>query len=197
MKRQRRTAEDAREAALDAAQALLRASGPQALTLKAIAADAGTTHANLLHHFGSAAELQDALMARMIRDAEARVQAAVERMRIGAGGARDIVDAAFDAFSAGGIGRLAAWLHATGDTARLRPLFGALGGLVRGIEAGALLPPADAHRRIVDMTLLLTLLGLGDALAGEQVHASLDERRARLREVATEILLGKIERVVP
>ena len=36
-------------------------AGPQAVTLKAVAARMGRTHANLLHHFGSAAGLQMAL----------------------------------------------------------------------------------------------------------------------------------------
>ena len=48
-------------AALEAARALLVEAGPQAVTLKAVAGRIGRTHANLLHHFGSAAGLQKAL----------------------------------------------------------------------------------------------------------------------------------------
>jgi AcrR family transcriptional regulator len=43
---------------LQAARALLIEAGPQAVTLKAVASRIGRTHANLLHHFGSAAGLQ-------------------------------------------------------------------------------------------------------------------------------------------
>jgi AcrR family transcriptional regulator len=48
-------------AALEAARALLIEQGPQAVTLKAVAARIGRTHANLLHHFGSPPGLQKAL----------------------------------------------------------------------------------------------------------------------------------------
>jgi AcrR family transcriptional regulator len=53
--RKRLSPEESRDAALEAARALLLEAGPQAVTLKAVAARIGRTHANLLHHFGSAA----------------------------------------------------------------------------------------------------------------------------------------------
>lgn len=193
-KRLRRTAEDARTAALDAAQSRLKSDGPAAMTLKAIAADIGVTHANLLHHFGSAAGLQDALMARMIQDAVTGVAAAVARLRGGEGSPRNLVDAAFDAFSEAGIGRLAAWLHATGDTDRLQPLFAVLSDLVRALEAGARLPPETARSRIADMTLTLVLMGFGDALAGPMLHAAVNSDRNRSREIATAMLIDNISR---
>ncbi|HEX7657517.1 MAG TPA: TetR family transcriptional regulator, partial [Sphingomonas sp.] len=52
--RRRMSPEESRDAALEAARALLTESGPQAVTLKAVAGRIGRTHANLLHHFGSA-----------------------------------------------------------------------------------------------------------------------------------------------
>ena len=48
------------------ARILLIEAGPQAVTLKAVAARIGRTHANLLHHFGSAAELQDNELVRKV-----------------------------------------------------------------------------------------------------------------------------------
>jgi len=56
--RRRLSPEESRDNALEAARALLLEAGPQAVTLKAVAARIGRTHANLLHHFGSAAGLQ-------------------------------------------------------------------------------------------------------------------------------------------
>ena len=61
----RLTPEQSRSAAIKAARRLLLSDGPQAVTLKAVAAAIGRTHANLLHHFGSAAGLQ-AELARSI-----------------------------------------------------------------------------------------------------------------------------------
>ena len=62
--RRRLSPEESRDAALDAARDLLLESGPQAVKLKAVSAKVGRTHANLLHHFGAAAGLQKALIAR-------------------------------------------------------------------------------------------------------------------------------------
>src|SRR3954470_8925026 len=55
--RSRMPSEESRAAAMDAARALLIEAGPQAVTLKAVGARIGRTHANLLHHFGFAAGL--------------------------------------------------------------------------------------------------------------------------------------------
>ena len=51
--RRRLSPEESRTAALVAARILLIETGPQSVTLKAVAARIGRTHANLLHHFGS------------------------------------------------------------------------------------------------------------------------------------------------
>lgn len=194
IKRARRTAEAAREAALEAARDLLLAEGPRAVTLKAVAARIGTGHANLLHHFGSAEGLQTALMERMIRDTVRRVERAVERLRSGEAAPREIVDIVLDAHTRGGIGRLTAWLASTGEAGRLRPLFDVLRDLIRTIEAGASLPPDEAHRRIVDITLLLVLAGLGDSLIGPMVHDTLGEAPGRARDILTDVLQAQLVR---
>lgn len=193
-KRTRRTAEAARDAALEAARSLLLSEGPSALTLKAVAARIGTGHANLLHHFGSAESLQTALMERMIRDTVARVERAVERLRSGEATPREIVDVVFDAHGRDGIGRLTAWLTSTGEAERLRPLFDVLRHLIRTIEAGAVLPPDVAHRRIVDMTLLLVLAGLGDSLIGPMLQDTLGQAPGRARDIVADAVLAQIVR---
>jgi AcrR family transcriptional regulator len=193
-KRVRRTSEAAREAAVDAARSLLLESGPGGVTLKAVAARIGTGHANLLHHFGSAAGLQAALMNRMVRDTVDRVERAVERLRTGEAGPREIVDLVFDAHGHDGMGRLTAWLTSTGEAERLRPLFIVLRDLIRTIEAGTTLPADEAHRRIVDMTLLLLLAGLGDSLIGRMLHETLGEPAGRAREIVARSMFDQIVR---
>jgi AcrR family transcriptional regulator len=59
--RKRLSQDESRTVALEAARALLIESGPQSVTLKAVAARINRTHANLLHHFGTALGLQKAL----------------------------------------------------------------------------------------------------------------------------------------
>ena len=61
LKRSRLSPDESRLIALEAARDLLLEAGPQAVTLKAVGNRIGRTHANLLHHFGSAAGLQKAL----------------------------------------------------------------------------------------------------------------------------------------
>ena len=65
--RRRLKPDESRAAAIAAARDLLLEAGPQAVTLKAVADRIGRTHANVLHHFGSAASLQSEL-AKSISD---------------------------------------------------------------------------------------------------------------------------------
>ncbi len=101
---------------------LLLEQGPQAVTLKAVAAKVGRTHANLLHHFGSAAGLQ-AELARSIADrVTGSIAEAVERARVGERDVREVVDGTFDAFDREGAGALAAWMILSGNRDALNPI---------------------------------------------------------------------------
>ena len=82
----RRRGAVAREEALEAARDLLLAGGPAAVTLKAVGERMGVGHANLIHHFGSAAGLQGALMDAMVRDLAQRIEAGLNE---GLGEGRD------------------------------------------------------------------------------------------------------------
>src|SRR3546814_18224531 len=81
--RERLAPEESRSAALEAARRLLIKSGPQAVTLKAVGAEIGKTHANLLHHFGSAAGLQSAPAHHIGARVTAGIAEAVLRARPG------------------------------------------------------------------------------------------------------------------
>src|ERR687894_2218430 len=96
--RQRLSQSESRSVALDAARHLLLTNGPQAVTLKAVAAEIGRTHANLLHHFGSAAGLQAELARSIAERVTARIAPAVERARAGEADAGAIAEMTFDAF---------------------------------------------------------------------------------------------------
>src|SRR5215207_7650457 len=88
---------ESRAVALEAAQRLLLERGPQAVTLKAVAAEIGRTHANLLHHFGSAAGLQAELARTIAEQVTGSIAEAVARARSGDADAREVVDGTFDA----------------------------------------------------------------------------------------------------
>src|SRR5918911_26769 len=96
--RERLSQEESRAAALEAARRLLIERGPQAVTLKAGAAEIGKTPANLLHHFGSAAGLQAALAGLISDRVCAGIAESVQRARAGEADPIAIVDRTFDAF---------------------------------------------------------------------------------------------------
>ncbi|MFC3173177.1 TetR family transcriptional regulator [Novosphingobium bradum] len=164
--RRRLSHEESRSAALAAARDLLIDGGPQAVTLKAVASRVGRTHANLLHHFGSAGGLQRALVAEMGAGICDTIAAAVAARRAGEGSRRDVVDLVFDAFGSQGGGALASWMLVTGNRDALDPVVGAIHALVDRLH-----PEDGAAVRATVLTLVL--LALGDALMGEPLSRSL------------------------
>jgi AcrR family transcriptional regulator len=69
---------DTRERLLDAAAAVVRRDGPQALTLDSVAAEAGVSKGGLLYHFGSKRELLDAMLIGFLEEFDREIDAASE-----------------------------------------------------------------------------------------------------------------------
>ncbi|BDI60680.1 TetR/AcrR family transcriptional regulator [Qipengyuania nanhaisediminis] len=181
-RRKRLSPEESRSHALEAARALLIETGPQSVTLKAVAARIGRTHANLLHHFGSASGLQKALAEHLAKTVCETIIEAVHASRAGLGSAREVVDLAFDAFDREGAGALTSWMLLTGNEDALNPIISTIHDLVDEIA------PEEADHKGDDLhvhkdTLNLVLLALGDALIGAALAKSLGLPRdaARVR----------------
>lgn len=184
--RKRLNSEESRSAALEAARLLLLDQGPQAVTLKAVAAKVGRTHANLLHHFGSAAGLQ-AELARSIADrVTGSIAEAVERARVGERDVREVVDGTFDAFDREGAGALAAWMILSGNRDALDPILDSIRALVSQLRVG------HEEHHVPESTLWLVLAALGDSLLGEPITSSLGLERDAARRIATETLRSEI-----
>ena len=179
--------EASRSAALDAARRLLLADGPQAVTLKAVAGEIGRTHANLLHHFGSAAGLQGELARAIAESVTSSIAEAVARARAGETDARDIVDRTFDVFDREGAGALAAWMILTGNRDALNPILDSVRGLVAQLSVGR-----EEHH-VAESTLALVLNALGDSLLGAPIAAALGLPRDTARELAADRLRHRIE----
>ena len=120
--RKRLTPEESRSSALEAARALLMETGPQAVTLKAVAGRIGRTHANLLHHFGSAAGLQKELAKHLAETVCETIKQTVHAARAGVTAPDEVIDLAFDAFDREGGGALAGWMLASGNEDALDPI---------------------------------------------------------------------------
>lgn len=185
--RKRLSPEQSRAAALEAARLLLLEAGPQAVTLKAVAARVGRTHANLLHHFGSASGLQRALARHMASTICAVIVEAAIAHRAGIGSPREVVDLTFDAFDREGGGALASWMLLTGNDDALGPIVEAIHDVVDRLDDSG----TGALR---EMTLTLVLLALGDALMGDPLAQSLGLHRDAARGRAEAMLIEAREK---
>lgn len=171
--------EASRLAALEAARELLIETGPQAVTLKAVAGRIGRTHANLLHHFGSASGLQRDLAEYLTKGVCVTIGKAVNQMREGNMSPRQLADLIFDSFDREGAGALASWMLLSGNEDALNPVVEAIHRLVDEIAEDG---NADASLR--ELTLEMVLIALGDALMGGPLSASLGLPREAGREIA-------------
>ena len=176
--RKRLSPDESRAAAVAAARDLLREEGVAAITLKAVAARIGRTHANLLHHFGSVAGLHRALADEIAHQVAASITGSVGRMRRGEGKLRDVVEGMFDAFREEKVGELIAWVAMTRQREALEPLVDAIAQVVVDISE-----PGD-ERPLDQATLGLVLLAIGDSLAGDEVARACGLPPTAARDIA-------------
>ena len=183
VRRTRLPQKESRESALAAARSLLIDMGPQAVTLKAVAARIGRTHANVLHHFGSAHGLQTALASSLGEQITHKIGEAVLRVRRGEADPRAIIDFTFDAFAKEGLGPLSSWMVLTGDVDALKPILKAIHALVDELTD-------PGHPNVAKVTLTLVLAALGDALLGGPVAEELGLSRDTVRQTALSQLMA-------
>jgi AcrR family transcriptional regulator len=184
MQRRRRSAGEARGEALDAARKLLIERGPYAVTLKAVADELGVSHTNILHHFGTAAELQSELMSAMVRDLARALMGAVEQLRSKTAAPRTLIDIVFDAFGDGGAGRLAAWIVLSDNMDYLEPVREAVEELVRALDERFANEKGDPHQGVTSAVLFLALMAFGDSMIGEPLKQMVDREPSAARKVA-------------
>ena len=186
--RRRRSPEEAKEEALASARRLLLESGPDGVTLKAVADDIGMSHGNLIHHFGSAAGLQSALMGAMVRDLTKALEEAVVKVRTEDSGPRELVDTVFEAFDGGGAGHLAAWIGLSHDLAQLDAVRDAVADLVDAITEKVTVGGAESPRHIPSALLFITLCAFGDSIIGQALCDMLGRERESVRRIAARML---------
>ncbi|USA39461.1 TetR/AcrR family transcriptional regulator [Pelagerythrobacter marinus] len=186
VRRRKRMGDEVREEALVAARRLLLDRGPSAVTVANVGAAIGMSHANVLHHFGSAASLQSSLMGKMIRDLTDALDNVVELLKTDAAAPRTVTDKVFDAFDRGGAGQLAAWIILSGDVEQLAPVRDAVRALVEAIMGQANDDNADARVRAA--VLMMAVSAFGDAVIGPHLREMLDQDERAMRDLVTRIL---------
>lgn len=182
-RRTRLPQKESRETALAAARKLLIEQGPQAVTLKAVASAVGRTHANVLHHFGSAHGLQTALASSLGEQITRKIMEAVLSVRRGETTPDAIVDLTFDAFEREGLAPLSSWMVLTGNVDALKPILQAIHAMVDELTD-------PGHTAVPQITLSLTLMALGNALLGGPVTEELGMPRDSARQFALAQLLA-------
>ncbi len=185
-KRRKRTGDEVREEGLVAARRLLLDGGPAAVTLANVGQEIGMSHANVLHHFGSAAGLQSALMGSMVRDLTTALDNVVELLKTDAAAPRTVADRVFDAFDKGGAGQLAAWIVLSGDVEHLAPVRDAVRGLVDAIVGQS--TDDAAPDRVRAAVLMMAVTAFGDAVIGPPVRGMLDQKDDAMRDLIARIL---------
>ena len=176
--KQRLPQAESRAAAIDAARALLREEGAAAVTLKAVSARIGRTHANLLHHFGSAAGLHRALAESIAATVAASIQEAIGKRRRGEANVRHVVDAMFDAFRAEQVGELIGWIALTRQREALAPVTDTVTAILADFRAAG-------DKRPMDQVILgLVLLAIGDSLVGPEIAAATGDDPVTVRDIA-------------
>jgi len=187
----RRSGEEARAQAIEAARTLLLAGGPSAVTLKAVGEKMGVGHANLIHHFGSAAGLQGELMDRMVRDLASATNAKLDDSG-GAWTREALIDIAFTAFGPGGASELAAWLALARETGRAKSFAEAVRDLAdRLAQLSGNDPAAQAKARA--MLLAVTYMAFADGLIGDVLSDILEVPRGLSRELTAAVLKAIID----
>jgi len=185
--RRRRSAAEAKAETIAAARKILLSQGPDAVTLKNVAAELGTTHTNLLHHFGTAGDLQTALMTTMVQDLSDALTEAIKRVREDEDARRSLIETVFDAFDKGGAGRLAAWIALSNKLAHLGQMQKVILDLVKAIED---ISPDEARVRppVSSAIIFIALMAFGDAIVGAPLETMLGRERQAGRKIVAQLL---------
>jgi len=203
--RRRRSADDAKRAILDAAEARFAARGPEGIRLQEIAADVGVSHPAILHHFGSRADLVRAVTDRALGALREELLRALGGPEGGAVDVAALLERVFETLGDHGAARLLAWLVLAGDAPRDRARLGGA-PLVREIAE-----TVHARRRVLRAQagqraprfedtlfaiLLVSFALLGDALLGDATRRSsgLDDPAAgrRFRAWLSKLLVAHV-----
>jgi len=172
--RRRRTAEEARQRILEAAQKRLVEDGPDGLRLQELARDLGISHPAILHHFGSREGLLTALAAHGVRGLNEEL---ARRIREGPVDLREILDRTHAVLADRGQARLLAWLvlsgrRGTGEGPHVLAELAEVAHAARIARRDPAGGPAPPYEDTVFTIVLVGLALFGDALAGDLIRTS-------------------------
>jgi AcrR family transcriptional regulator len=174
--RVRRTAQEAQTVILDAAEAHLRARGPDGLRLKELAAEIGVSHPAILHHFGSRTALVKAVFTRTTERLRQQITESLATEFDPSTGAT-LLEGVFRTLADRGNARMFAWLFLAQDDqiqdpyeygSHLRDIAAAVHRIRTQRHAGNPPPFEDTLYTVVLSALAL----FGNSIAGEPLRHS-------------------------
>jgi len=192
-RRVRRSAAEAQQLILDAAEKRLREGGPEAIRLQDIARDVGISHPAILHHFASRDGLTQALERRAMTRLEAELVEAISSQPARGEAVVDVIERAFATLGDAGHARMLAWRVlqvASPDPEAQQRLLRALADLVHArrvelAQSERRPPPSEQDTEFVVRLAAAAMLGDGifapflDASFG---RANNPARQRRFRE---------------
>lgn len=186
--------EIAKEAILDAAEAIIVDVGPAGLRISAVAKKAGMAHPNIIHHFGSREGLINALAERVGQRATERITSAIDdalkappEERIAA--LTKVLETSYQ----GDEGRSAVWLHLSGAESSLRSNMERIVTLSHEFRKS--IEPTASKENTNRLVMLVTLALVGEVVSGAGIKEALgfgesESERAHFKQWLAEILLN-------
>jgi AcrR family transcriptional regulator len=197
----RLSGEEARARILDTTVERLRAEGPAALRLDAIAKELGISRQAILHHFGTREDLIAAVVHRAFERLERELMGGLSVLSDRERGSAVLVKRAFEVIVDGGYGRLLGWLALEhrdpagffGARQQVLATLAKMSQQIREREVG----PAD-YRDTLFTFVLVSYAILGSAVFGEGVMRSAglaDDPNApeEFREWLNSLIVGHLE----
>lgn len=180
-KRIRRTPEESKALILESAAIRLREAGPEGLQLAEIAALAGISHPTVLHHFGSAEGLRNALAKKMVEKLLSDILAVLAEHDNLVPDDHTILFRVFQVLSDEGNARLLAWNMLKGIEPEegkeiLQSLFNQLiDGIASAViqQSGGETSAEAAGKQARYIILLASLTAVGDGVAGPYISGLL------------------------
>ncbi|MCA9576512.1 MAG: TetR/AcrR family transcriptional regulator [Myxococcales bacterium] len=197
--RTRRSADEARNDILDAAQAAFEQGGPEAVRLKPIAQACGVTHSGVLYHFGSREGLLEALFQRAALALREDTLSAVNGAWVGGRmDVEELLTSVYERVADPSRATLLAYLLAHGRDPFPAANEQGLARIAQGISAFSSGFMKNGKLSDEDAAFGLELMALvmfGDLLVGDHVRARLrdepvDEQRERFRKRFSALLLA-------
>ena len=186
--------EHAKQAILDAAEAIMIEVGPAGLRISAVAKKAEMAHPNIIHHFGSRDGLINALAERVGTRATLRISNAITEATQASPDERlaamtHVLDVAY----AGDQGKAAVWLHMSGAQTSFKDNMERIVELSHSLRKS--IDPDVNLQNTGRLVLLVTLALVGEVVSGDGVKEALGFEaskgsRAHFRQWLAEILLN-------